>query len=116
MRDILKHFFDRVDIMQFFVGLSVMGIFFMLIYALIYRAIPIDNKDMVNHAIGLVEGAVIMVVGYYYGSSKGSARKDEERKEKDKLMMEKDKGAVTITPEPGATVTTQTEVKPDEPK
>lgn len=109
MKDIIKHFFDKVDVMQFFVGISVMGIFFMLIQALIYRAIPEANKDMVNHAIGLVEGAVIMVVGFYYGSSKGSQKKDDALKAKDEMILAKeDKPGVTITPEPG--MTTKTEV------
>lgn len=113
MRDFLKHLFDRLDFMQFFVGVSVMLIFFMLIWALIYRAIPEANKDMVNHAIGLVEGAVIMVVGYYYGSSKGSAMKDQALKTKDDLLVASGgvdqikKPGITIVPEPGQTTTTE---------
>lgn len=110
MRDFLKHLFDRLDFMQFFVGFCVMMIFFMLIWALIYRAIPEANKDMVNHAIGLVEGAVIMVVGYYYGSSKGSAKKDEALKVKDEILLASGdikKPGVTIVPEPGQSTTTE---------
>lgn len=108
MKDFLKHFFDKVDAMQFFVGITVMGIFFILIQALIYRDIPPNNKEMFNHAIGLVEGAVMLVVGFYYGSSKGSAKKDEALKAKDELMITKEtKPGVQITPEPGTTTTTE---------
>jgi len=100
--------FDKIDIMQFFVGITVMGIFYLLIYALIYREIPEANKDMVNHAIGLVEGAVIMVVGFYYGSSKGSAKKDDALAAKDELILSKEtKPGVQITPEPGTKTTTE---------
>lgn len=108
MKAILKTILDKTDLMQFFVGICVMGIFFMLINALIYREIPEANKDMVNHAIGLVEGAVIMVVGFYYGSSKGSAKKDEALKQKDEMLLAKEmKPGVQITPEPGTTTTTE---------
>lgn len=108
MKQIIKSILDKTDLMQFFVGISVMGIFFMLMNALIYRVIPPENKDMVNHAIGLVEGAVIMVVGFYYGSSKGSQKKDETIKQKDEMLMNKEKEpGVQITPSPGATTTTE---------
>lgn len=114
MKDIIKHFFDKVDAMQFFVGVTVMGIFYMLIYALIFRAIPSENKEMFNHAIGLVEGAVMLVVGFYYGSSKGSAKKDEALQAKDKMLLDKDpKAGITITPEAGTT--TKTEVTTETP-
>lgn len=115
MKDIVKHFFDKVDVMQFIVGISVMSIFYLLIYALIYRVIPAENKEMFNHAIGLVEGAVMLVVGFYYGSSKGSAKKDEALKEKDKLLLDKDpKAGIIITPEAGTT--TETKVTTETPK
>lgn len=114
MRDLFKNILDRIDILQFMVGCCVMGIFFMLIYALLYKNIPADNRDMVNHAIGLVEGAVIMVVGYYYGSSKGSAMKDKALKLKDEVLaatggVDSKNPGVVITPEPGSK--TITEVK-----
>lgn len=112
MRETIKHLFDRVDIMQFLVGVCVMGIFIMLVWALLYKNIPADNRDMVNHAIGLVEGAVIMVVGYYYGSSKGSAMKDKALKLKDEIALaegvsDDKKHGVLITPEPGAKTKTE---------
>lgn len=112
MKDFLKHVFDKLDFMQFLVGCCVMGIFCVLIWALLYKNIPLDNKDMVNHAIGLVEGAVIMVVGYYYGSSKGSAMKDQALKLKDEVLAANVSGetktpGVVITPEPGTKTTTE---------
>lgn len=110
MKEIIKHIFDKMDLMQFIVGCSVMFAFFMLLHALIYRHIPEGNADMVNHAIGLIEGAVIMVVGYYYGSSKGSAKKDETIKAKDEIIAKnasQTKPGVTINPEPGSKTTTE---------
>lgn len=111
MRALFKNILDRIDIMQFLVGCCVMGIFTLLIWALLFRNIPSENKDMVNHAIGLVEGAVIMVVGYYYGSSKGSAMKDKALKLKDEVLAAAGPDAknpgVVITPEPGTKTTTE---------
>jgi drug/metabolite transporter (DMT)-like permease len=43
--------------------------------ALIFVPIPEQNRDMLNIALGAFLGAFITVVGYNFGSSKGSADK-----------------------------------------
>ena len=57
-------------------GLIVFG-FFALMALLIYITIPQPNKDLLNIAIGSLIAAFATVVGYFYGSSKGSADKNE---------------------------------------
>ena len=57
-------------------GLIVFG-FFGLIGILIYNGVPAENQDLLNITIGSLLAAFATVVGYFYGSSKGSADKNE---------------------------------------
>ena len=57
-------------------GLIVLG-FFGLLGLLIFNPAPVDNKDLLNITIGSLIAAFATVVGYFYGSSKGSADKNE---------------------------------------
>ena len=61
-------------------ALIVIG-FFVLMGMLIYVTVPEGNKDVINIVIGALIGAFTSVVGYFFGSSLGSARKDEQMKE-----------------------------------
>jgi hypothetical protein len=76
MENLLKTFFEKVDLLRFMTAVTVMGAFFLIVNALIYREIPEGNKEILIHALGIVEGAVMTVVGYEFGSSK-SKKKDE---------------------------------------
>lgn len=57
-------------------GIIVLG-FFSLLAVLIYNGIPKQNADLLNIAIGALLAAFATVVGYFYGSSKGSSEKNE---------------------------------------
>lgn len=59
------------------VGAVVLLCFCLIIYSLAFRAIPESNKEIFIHTIGIVEGAVIGIVTYYYGSSSGSKAKTD---------------------------------------
>lgn len=108
MKDFLKHIFDKVDIMQFLVGFFLLVTFMSIVAALIMRAIPSENKEALIHVLGIMEGIITTIVMFYYGSSKGSQKKDEALKAKDELIMAKEtKPGVQITPEPGTTTTTE---------
>lgn len=62
--------------MEFFATLIV-GIAILMVYALILHSVPPENKDIINVALGMVLAMAKDVVSYYFGSSKGSADKDE---------------------------------------
>ena len=58
--------------------------FFALLYILVYKSIPVENKDVLNLVIGALIGSFTTVVSYFFGSSKGSS-------DKTKLINGKDK-------------------------
>lgn len=57
-------------------GLIVIG-FFGLLISLVHSQIPDANKDLLNLVVGALIGSFATVVGYFFGSSKGSAEKTE---------------------------------------
>ena len=57
-------------------ALIVAGIF-AIIGMLIFRPMPKENTDLLNLTVGALLAAFGSVVGYFYGSSKGSADKNE---------------------------------------
>jgi uncharacterized membrane protein len=50
---------------------------FVIIYFLIKIAAPIENKDALLILLGVIAASFNNVVGYFFGSSKGSADKTE---------------------------------------
>lgn len=61
------------------VALAILAIsgFFGLIYLLIYTEPPPGVRDAMLVLVGAVAGGYSTVLNYYFGSSSGSARKDE---------------------------------------
>ena len=51
--------------------------FFVLLGLLLFYQIPDNNNDVLYLAIGSLISAFSMVVGYFYGSSAGSAHKTD---------------------------------------
>lgn len=65
------------DIFQYVLGgLIVIG-FFTLLILLVLSEVPEKNKDLLNLVVGALIGSFASIVGYYFGSSSGSAKKDE---------------------------------------
>ena len=68
---------DKGKIFQYVLGgLIVIG-FFALLILLVLRVIPLENKDLLNIVVGALIGSFTSVVGYFYGSSAGSAAKTD---------------------------------------
>lgn len=65
------------DIFQYFLGFLIVTGFFVLLALLVLSAVPNENMDLLNLVVGALIGSFATVVGYFYGSSAGSARKDE---------------------------------------
>lgn len=77
MKNTFKELFAKLDIMQFMVASVFLFIFVNIVNALIYRNIPEANSKILVHVLGIVEGVLMTIATYYYGSSKGSAKKTE---------------------------------------
>lgn len=62
-------------------GLIILGFFGYLLMSLVDHSIPEQNKEIVIHILGILEGAVLMMMSYHWGSSAGSKQKSEALKD-----------------------------------
>ncbi len=67
----------ETKILKFAIAGVVLFAFGGIVAGLILLTIPEQNKDVFIHTIGIIEGAIIGLVNYYWGSSQGSADKNE---------------------------------------
>ena len=84
-------------IFQYILGGLIVAGFFTLLIALVKAEVPEINKDLLNLTVGALIGSFATVVGYFFGSSKGSAEKTEliNQQSLDSTKLIKDQ-AVTI--------------------
>jgi len=68
---------DVKDTFQYILGGVIVTGFFLLLYLLIKQEVPEKNTDVLNLVIGALIGSFSTIVGYFYGSSKGSSEKTE---------------------------------------
>ena len=61
-----SHKFDFLFYLTGIIGLSV---FCFIVYAIVYLQIPEANKEIWIHLIGISEGVVLSIFGYYFGSA-----------------------------------------------
>ena len=67
------------DWMMIFVGVMIIFCFVFLMLFIVYRPIPEGNEHIIINAVGILEGLILSIAGYYYGSSYGSRMKDINR-------------------------------------
>ena len=61
--------------------------FFTTLGMVIFNAIPEGNVDSINILLGMSGAGFMMVLGYFFGSTKGSAEKTEHMVEMTKKPM-----------------------------
>jgi hypothetical protein len=66
------------NIFQYALGTVIVVAFFVLLYILIKHEVPQANSGLLNLIVGALLTSFATVVGYFFGSSKGSAEKDEQ--------------------------------------
>lgn len=59
----------RIDLMYNLTGIVGLSAFAFIVYAIVYLEIPKENKEVWIHLIGICEGIVLSIFGYFYGSS-----------------------------------------------
>lgn len=52
---------------------------FVFLFSLVYRAVPEQNKDIIQVASGFVLGVIATVSGYYFGNSKDKSDSDQSK-------------------------------------
>ena len=65
------------DLFQYVLGGLLVAGFFALLILLVLRVVPTENKDLLNIVVGALIGSFTSVVGYFFGSSAGSAAKEK---------------------------------------
>lgn len=58
-----------IDLLFYLTGLIGLGVFCFIVYAIVYLQVPEENKEIWIHLIGITEGVVLSIFGYYFGSS-----------------------------------------------
>jgi hypothetical protein len=59
----------KFDFLFTLTGLIGLGVFVFIVYAIVYLDIPEKNKELFIHLIGIAEGVVLSIFGYYFGSA-----------------------------------------------
>jgi hypothetical protein len=62
---------------MYILGGFVVGLAIAIVGCLVFYPVPVGNKDIVNVSLGALLGMAVNVVGYYFGSSKSSADKND---------------------------------------
>jgi hypothetical protein len=69
-----KEWIDKVFF--YVVGIVFILGFFAMTQFLIYEVVPPANKDLIGGIVETMKNGAILILGYYYGSSKGSSDKN----------------------------------------
>lgn len=69
-------------IIKLIVGGVVLSAFLFMVISAVF--IPnLSENHLITHIVGMIEGAVVTIVAFYFGSSKSSQDKDRLKKEQD---------------------------------
>lgn len=68
----------KKDIMMTVVGGAVIAITTVVIFIVMFKSLDDFQQKIAIHVLGIIEGAFISMVTYYFGSSKGSKDKQEK--------------------------------------
>ena len=59
------------------IAVVVLAVWAFVQYHILTHAIPDGSRDIVLRAMGILDAALLAVLYFFFGSSRGSARKDE---------------------------------------
>jgi len=65
---------------MWFLAIAAIGIFAFLVWTLLNTQVPEKNEMLIIHTLGIIEGIIVSLFSYYFGSSAGSRLKDQRAK------------------------------------
>lgn len=68
-REVEKAKTGGFDLMFNLTGIIGLAAFAFIVYAIVYLEVPENNKEIWIHLIGICEGIVLSIFGYFYGSA-----------------------------------------------
>jgi hypothetical protein len=68
------------DYMVWFLAIALMISFGFIVWHLIRDGVPNENRELVTNIVGIIEGLLISIYSYYFGSSMGSRLKDMSKR------------------------------------
>ena len=74
MKDLLREGIVKLDIIKSLAAFTIMAALLMIVFSLIRFEIPEKNKEALIHVLGIIEGAMIAIISFYFGSSKGEQK------------------------------------------
>lgn len=75
--DKIYEFLKKVDVVKLSVAFTILSCFNLLVWAAISKEIPQGNREIVIHTMGVIEGVVLAMAAFYWGSSAGSKEKTD---------------------------------------
>ena len=67
----------KIDWEHFIVNMVGLSLFLFVVIYLLYRTVPADNRELVIHILGIIEGVVLSIFAFHNGTTRGSRMKDE---------------------------------------
>jgi hypothetical protein len=67
----------KIDWEHFIINMLGIGTFIFIVGWLLMRHIPIENRELVIHLLGIVEGITLSIYAFHNGTTKGSRNKDQ---------------------------------------
>jgi hypothetical protein len=77
MVELIKYMLSKADWMKTVVGLAFIGIFSFMVYMIFEYELSETKENIIIHILGIIEGMLLTIGNYYFGSSKGSQEKTE---------------------------------------
>lgn len=69
----------HIDYITYFLCVAGIVVFFFIVWHLVKENMPNENRELLYHTIGIIEGIIISIYSYYFGSSAGSRIKDMKK-------------------------------------
>lgn len=66
----------HIDFLMWFLAIAAMAVFSYMVYSVINKKVVEENRELIFHIFGIVEGVLLSIFSYYFGSSAGSRIKD----------------------------------------